>query len=124
MAQLLMMELVSKTTQRFKAGKLWQQVVQPFRQATGNNLNYPNFVASFGNNFMDVQSYHAVGMDLDRIFKISKKSKIVTFDKPSVISKSYNGTLDFPPHQWYKDRIGSVFDGYTDSELSSQLYLE
>ena len=122
MAQLLVMELVSKTTQRFKAGKLWQQVVQPFRQATGNNLNYPNFVASFGNNFMDVQSYHAVGVNLDRIFKISKKSKIVTFDKPSMISQSYNGTLDFPPHQWYKDRIGTVFDGYTDSDLNSQLY--
>jgi phosphatidate phosphatase LPIN len=124
MAQLLMMELVSKTTQRFKAGKLWQQVVQPFRQATNNDLNYPVFVAGFGNNYMDMQSYHAVGMDLDRIFKISKKSKIVTFDKPSMNSQFYNGELDFPPHQWYKERIGSEYDGYADSDLFSQLNSE
>mmetsp|Transcript_13872 Transcript_13872/g.34865 ORF Transcript_13872/g.34865 Transcript_13872/m.34865 type:complete len:481 (+) Transcript_13872:168-1610(+) len=121
MPQLLMMELVSKTTQRFKAGKLWQQVVQPFRQATNNDANYPVFVAGFGNNFMDMQSYHAVGMDLDRMFKISKKSKIVTFDKPSLNSEHRNGE-DFLSHQWYKERIGTEFDGYEDSNLISRLH--
>jgi len=123
MPQLLMMELVSKTTQRFKAGKLWQQVVQPFRQATNNDANYPVFIAGFGNNFMDMQSYHAVGMGLDRIFKISKKSRIVTFDKPSLTTESYNSD-DFPSHQWYKERIGTEFDGYEDSNLISRIYSE
>lgn len=119
--QLLMMELVSKTTQRFKAGKLWHQVVQPFRQATNNDPNFPVFIAGFGNNFMDMQSYHAVGMNLDRIFKISKKSQIVTFDKPNAISQCYNGELEFPPHQWYRDHMGTQFDGYTDSNLISRV---
>lgn len=119
--QLLMMELVSKTTQRFKTGTLLHQVVQPFRQATKNNQSSPVFIAGFGNNFMDMQSYHAVGMDLDRMFKIGKKSKIVTFDKPDAISQHYNGDLDFPPHQWYKDRMGTEFDGYTDANLIFRL---
>lgn len=119
--QLMMMELVSKTTQRFKAGKLWQQVVQPFRQANNNDPSSPVFIAGFGNNFMDVQSYHAVGMDLDKIFKISKRSQIVTFDKPNATTPSYHGALDFPPHQWFKDRIGTQFDGYTDSQLITRL---
>ena len=121
LSQLLIMELVSKTTQRFKSGKLWDQVVKPFRQAT-NDPNSPVFVAGFGNNFMDMQSYHAVGMDLHRMFKISKKSQIVNFDKSNVTTQSYNGDLDFPPHQWYKDRIGTKYDGYTDSRLISTLF--
>jgi len=119
--QVLKMELLSKTTQRFKAGMLWQQVVQPFRQATNNDPSSPVFVAGFGNNFMDMQSYHAVGMDLNRIFKISKKSQIVTFDTSSATSQLYDGELDFPPHQWYKDRIGTQYDGYTDLQLISRL---
>jgi phosphatidate phosphatase LPIN len=119
--QVLLMELVSKSTQRFKANKLWQQVVQPFRKATNNDLDSPVFIAGFGNNFMDVQSYHAVGMDLDRIFKISKRSQIVTFDKPDGVPQGYNGELDFPPHYFFKDRIGTAFDGYEDPHLISRL---
>lgn len=120
--QLLLMELVSKTTQKFKTGKLWQQIVQPFRRATNNDPDSPVFVAGFGNNFMDMQSYHAVGMDLDRIFKINKKSQIITFDKPNMTSPQSNSVeLAFHPHQWYKDRIGTKYDGYTDPRLISRL---
>eukprot|EP00535_Pseudo-nitzschia_heimii_P004857 CAMPEP_0197186406 /NCGR_PEP_ID=MMETSP1423-20130617/13854_1 /TAXON_ID=476441 /ORGANISM="Pseudo-nitzschia heimii, Strain UNC1101" /LENGTH=428 /DNA_ID=CAMNT_0042637717 /DNA_START=196 /DNA_END=1482 /DNA_ORIENTATION=- len=122
LSQLFIMELVSKTTQRFKSGKLWEQVVKPFRQATNNDPNSPVFVAGFGNNFMDMQSYHSVGMDLHRMFKISKKSQIVNFDKANVTTHSYNGDLDFLPHQWYEDRIGTRYDGYTDSRLISRLF--
>lgn len=71
---------------------------------------------------MDMQSYHAVGMDLDRIFKINKKSQIITFDKPNMTSPQSNSVeLAFHPHQWYKDRIGTKYDGYTDPRLISRL---
>lgn len=120
--QLLIMELVTKTTQRFKAGKLWKNVIQPFRKATKNDPNSPYFVAGFGNNFMDMQSYHAIGMDLNRIFKINKTSQIVTFDKENSTSQSSNGEFEFSSHQWYKDRIGTKYDGYTDSGLISRLF--
>jgi len=121
LSQLFVMELVSKTTQRFKAEKLWEQVVKPFRQAANNDPNFPVFVAGFGNSFMDMQSYHSVGMELHRMFKISKKSQIVNFDKPDMTFESYNGDLDFPPHQWYKDRMGTQYDGYTDPRLLLRL---
>ena len=119
--RVLMMEIINKNTNRFKAGKLWQHVVQPFRQAANNDVFYPIFIAGFGNNFMDMQSYHAVGMALNRIFKINARSEIVTFDNPNVTSQSYDGDLDFPTRQWFKDRIGTQFDGYTDPQLISQL---
>ncbi|VEU33634.1 unnamed protein product [Pseudo-nitzschia multistriata] len=119
--QLLIMEIVTKSTQKFKAKKLWDNVVQPFRKATNNDPKSPSFVAGFGNNFMDMQSYHAIGLDLDRIFKINKKSQIVTFDKENITSQNSNGDFSFPPHQWYKDRIGTKFDGYTDSELVDRI---
>jgi hypothetical protein len=54
MSQLVVMELLSKTTQKFKSGKLWKQVVQPFRRAT-NDPNTPFFVTGIGNTIMDVQ---------------------------------------------------------------------
>eukprot|EP00536_Pseudo-nitzschia_multiseries_P008700 jgi/Psemu1/257461/estExt_Genewise1Plus.C_2260016 len=120
--QLFMMELVTKSTQRFKATKLWEHVVQPFRKATNNDPMSPFFVAGFGNNFMDMQSYHAIGMNLRRIFKINKKSQIVAFDdKDNTTSRGSNGKFAFPAPQWYKDRIGTKFDGYTDSDLMSRL---
>lgn len=121
LSQLFVMELVSKTTQRFKAEKLWEQVVKPFRQAANNDPKSPFFIAGFGNSFMDMQSYHSVGMELHRLFKISKKSQIVNFDKSDINVESYDGDLNFLPHQWYKDRIGSQYDGYTDSRLISRL---
>jgi phosphatidate phosphatase PAH1 len=54
MSQLVVMELLSKTTQKFKSGKLWKQVVQPFRRAT-NDPKTPFFVTGIGNTIMDVQ---------------------------------------------------------------------
>lgn len=54
MSQLFMMETISKTTQKFKAGKLSKQVVQPFRSAT-NDVKSPFFVIGIGNTMMDVQ---------------------------------------------------------------------
>lgn len=139
MPKLLVMELVSHTTQKFKSGKLWQQVCKPFRQATNNDPNSPVFVAGFGNNLMDMQAYHAICMDISRIYKIDKKSQIVTFDKKingdggdgdgdgdgqggnkTSSSNVDDGDFTFPPHDWYKDRIGTEFNGYTDAKLLYQ----
>lgn len=53
-SQLLLMELVSKTTHHFKSETLWKQIVQPFRRATNKEVNQI-FVAGFGNTIMDMQ---------------------------------------------------------------------
>lgn len=95
LSQLMVMEVVSKSTHHFKSEMLWRQVVQPFRNARKPGGRRPNdqgngnanatttelFVAGFGNSWMDVQAYHSVGIRLSRIFKISEDSQIVTFDK-------------------------------------------
>merc|ERR1712232_1008499 len=124
------MELVSRTTQQFKSGTLWQQVVTPFRRANGvndddndngdNQNSAPFFVAGFGNNIMDMQAYHAIGIGLDRVFKIDKKSKIVAFDKKAEeANEGGDGFSEcrFPPEEWYEDRIGSEYDGYGDGKF-------
>jgi phosphatidate phosphatase PAH1 len=54
LSQLLLMELVSKSTHHFKSEMLWKQIVQPFRCAT-NDAIYNLFVAGFGNTVMDMQ---------------------------------------------------------------------
>lgn len=53
-SQLLLMELVSKTTHHFKSEILWKQIVQPFRKAN-NKRNDQLFLAGFGNTVMDMQ---------------------------------------------------------------------
>ncbi|KAG7364347.1 LNS2 lipin/Ned1/Smp2 domain containing protein [Nitzschia inconspicua] len=136
-SQLLVMELVSKTTHHFKSETLWKQIVQPFRRAT-NDANYELFFAGFGNTVMDMQAYHAVGMDLNRIFKINKRSEIVTFDKRSeyplhaiemsqlMIDNNTNNkntvSLKFPSRKWLKDRMGTVYSGYADPRLHAHLF--
>mmetsp|Transcript_8379 Transcript_8379/g.9755 ORF Transcript_8379/g.9755 Transcript_8379/m.9755 type:complete len:430 (-) Transcript_8379:235-1524(-) len=125
MSQLFMMEKISKTTQKFKAEKLSKQVIQPFRSAT-NDLKSPFFVIGIGNTMMDVQAYHAIGMDLNRIYMINKKSHIISFEGASTFEREDgdsdgDGILSFPPQQWYKGRIGAKFNGYTDPKLLSQL---
>mmetsp|Transcript_2369 Transcript_2369/g.2738 ORF Transcript_2369/g.2738 Transcript_2369/m.2738 type:complete len:505 (-) Transcript_2369:72-1586(-) len=143
-SNVLVMELISHTANEFKSKKLWQQVVQPFREANNNNnntdsnendTNHPTFVAGFGNNTRDMQAYHSIGMDLRRIYMIDKKSRIVIFDKKmedddknetdpatTVTTATNNRPTDFQSEQFYKDRIGTTFDeGYTDTKLMFQL---
>merc|ERR1712232_354125 len=108
----------------------WQQVVMPFRHANGigssngddenERRDTPFFVAGFGNNIMDMQAYHAIGIGLDRGFKIDKKSKIVAFDKKAEeANEGGDGFSEcrFPPEEWYEDRIGSEYDGYGDGKF-------
>jgi hypothetical protein len=80
-----------------------------------------------------VLAYHAIGMDLNRIFMIDKKSRIVTFEGTSTFERygsdgdgdsDGDGVFTFPPQQWYKGRMGAEFDGYTDPKLLSQLGAE
>lgn len=79
-------------------------------------------------------------MDLNRMFKINRRSEIVTFDKFSGNSSSSTkemshlmtddrnctGTTDkfflkFPSRRWFKDRMGTVYSGYADPRLLSIL---
>jgi hypothetical protein len=139
MSKVLMMEVITHSTNEFKSTKLWQQVVKPFREANANaknnnsNDSAPTFVAGFGNTSKDVQAYHAIGIDLDRIYMIDKKSKIVTFDKKidtdndnnnSITTRAPTNPMDdnfiFQPEKFYKDRIGTEFNGYTDAKLLYQ----
>ena len=61
------MELLTHSANEFKAKKLWQQLVEPFRAAAAagaadsesETASYPHFVAGFGNNNRDIQAYHA-----------------------------------------------------------------
>jgi phosphatidate phosphatase PAH1 len=129
--QLLLMELVSKTTHHFKSQTLWKQIVQPFRKAAKDD-DLLVFLAGFGNSMMDVMAYHSVGIHTTRLFKISKDSKIVTFDnkgsnnsktmmeeETAKLTTSNDGILNFRPHKWYKERIGTVYFGYSDPRLIS-----
>ena len=151
LAKVLAMEVLSKSTHTFKAGELERHVAGPFRRARArdhvleNNNNEGNsnrnesntMVAAFGNTLKDVQAYHKIGIDLNRIFMIDENSRIVTFDKPTPEPCGSNHEPNdteppegddgshFPPHSWYSDRIGTVFeDGYGDKNLRSFLKLE
>jgi hypothetical protein len=135
MSKVLMMEVISHSTNEFKSTKLWQQVVKPFREANAKNNNNdsaPTFVAGFGNTFKDVQAYHAIGIDLDRIYMIDKKSQIVSFDRKIDTDNDNNNSITcaaldptddnfiFQPEKFYKNRIGTEFNGYTDAKLLYQ----
>ncbi len=134
LAKVLSMEVLSKTSQAFKAGELETRIVRPFRRArecgfqegemtTQASKDCEIFVAAFGNNLNDVQAYHKTGMDLKKIFLIDKNSKIVTFDKETIDdTEPPRGEEGFPPHSWYKDRISTVFEnGYFDEKLRAYL---
>ena len=119
LAKVLSMEVLSKSSQAFKANELERHIAGPFRRATEVELDFKMFVAAFGNNLNDVQAYHKSGVDLDKIFLIDKNSKIVTFqaddNEPPLREEG------FPPHSWYNDRISAVFQGYCDTKLHSFL---
>ncbi|KAL3940882.1 MAG: hypothetical protein SGARI_000808 [Bacillariaceae sp.] len=86
---------------------------------------------------MDMQAYHAVGMELARMFQINKKSEIVTFDKQlSGNATSHDNdtscllttdknkkriSLQFQPRRWFKERIGTIYSGYNDPKLLALL---
>lgn len=129
--QLLMMELISMNTHHFKAEMLWKQVVQPFQQVS--NGSSPIFLAGLGNTIMDVQAYHMVGIDLGKIYLIDKKSQISGFDKnlnqswkkltsTSSEDRFIPSTIRAPMSRgWYKSRMGSTFQGYSDPNLLSHV---
>jgi len=136
LAKVLSMEVLSKTTQAFKAGELETHIVGPFQRARECKCEFQKgeitnetskdcgiFVAAFGNNLNDVQAYHKIGMDLNKIFLIDKNSTIVTFDKEVIDDNGPpRGEEGFPPHSWYKDRISTIFDdGYFDKKLRTFL---
>ena len=77
MAEVLMMELVSHSVHEFKASTLTTHVVQPFRQVGVNRI----FVAGVGNSLMDMQAYHAAGMEPHQMYMIDKQSTIYCLDK-------------------------------------------
>ena len=83
---------------------------------------------------MDMQAYHAVGMELARMFQINRRSEIVTFDKYPPNASDYEKScrlttgkknkkvlLQFQPRRWFKDRIGTIYSGYNDPKLLALL---
>jgi phosphatidate phosphatase PAH1 len=152
LVRVLAMEVLSKSTQAFKAGELEKHIAGPFRRCCArsrndndnSNSNHKDsvFVAAFGNNLNDVQAYHKIGVDLDKIFMIDKHSRIVTFGKwnnasantttnastnaltnaPPSRERHGDDESSFPSHSWYKDCIETVFEnGYSDKNLRSLL---
>ena len=154
-----LMEAFSRTTHHFKAETILRNVVEPFQRATNEAKkthdegtekepsvlsSAPFFLAGFGNTLMDIRAYHAVGVEVDRLFLINKQSKIVTFDKEHALfdrrqnrQNSNNRISDTPSNEtvrmdgifisvtfrhqdWYKQRIGRSFDGYNDGTLISR----
>ena len=142
LARVLAMEVLSKSTQAFKAGELEKHIAGPFRRCCArnndnndninSNSNHKNsvFVAAFGNNLNDVQAYHKIGVDLEKIFMIDKNSRIVTFGKrnnastnaPPPRERDGDDESSFPSHSWYKDCTETIFEnGYSDKNLRSLL---
>ena len=116
LAKVLSMEVLSKTAQAFKAGELDKHIAGPFQRARQCDQSNPTesiFVAAFGNNLNDVQAYHKIGVDLDRIFVIDKNQS----------NESTNEEEDgFPPHSWYSNLMSTVFEnGYSDDKLNELL---
>lgn len=130
--ELLIMELVSKKTHKFKAEILWKHVVEPFRRA---GLTHP-FQAAFGNTYLDVQAYSMVAVPLTRTYLI-KKQQIHSFDgydggdddddelmtlklENQGTSTSWGSEM---PREWYKRKMGSMFSGYADPRLQQHVML-
>lgn len=121
------MEVLSRTAQAFKAGELEKHIAGPFRRAHQqcfeSNQNRNLFVAAFGNNFNDVQAYHKIGIDLDRIFVIDKNSHIATFQKTN--ESTITNEEGFPPHSWYRDRLSTISEeGYCDEKIFELLGID
>ena len=127
LAKVLSMEVLSKTAQAFKAGELEKHIAGPFRRARfaegQSDQNESVFVAAFGNNFNDVQAYHKIGVDLDRIFVIDKNSHIATFQKTN--DSTTTNEEGFLPHSWYIDRLSTnLEDGYSNEKLYELLGID
>jgi hypothetical protein len=104
LAQMLYMEIYSKNAHEFKAKALQEHVIQPFK-ALG--VERP-LQAGFGNTLMDMQAYHAAGIELSQIFWIDKQSVIYCLDAASVVV--------LERHEYMMAR-GSTFEGYRDHKL-------
>lgn len=127
MSQLLIMELITRTTHNFKAEQLWKYVTMPFRLA-GLPKDKQVFAAAFGNTMMDVQAYDMVGVPFDRIFLL-ENSKILAFGSDSnsnteqefvnLTETKYASDSWGPeiPHSWYRARVCRIFATYGDPEL-------
>ncbi|GMH63784.1 hypothetical protein TrST_g12047 [Triparma strigata] len=72
----LITELVKKNPNEFKADVLRRQIVLPFA-AAGRVKENKLFIAGFGNKLTDMKAYSEVGMSLDNIFIIDKKSSML-----------------------------------------------
>jgi len=84
------MELVSHSVHWFKASLLWNQIVSRFRAVASEETKDRNvFLAGFGNSAMDMKAYHMVGMDLDQIYWIDRKSRISCLDGQTTVEDVY-----------------------------------
>lgn len=81
LSNVLVTELVTKSTHEYKSDTLMRQIVLPFA-AAGKNMNSSQlFLAGFGNKDTDAKAYGLAGIRQQDIFIINKKSELVCKDK-------------------------------------------
>jgi hypothetical protein len=113
LTQMLFMELIHKSANEFKKEAIQRHVVRPF-QTLGVTVT---FSAAFGNTLMDMEAYHAAGMDLHSIYLVDKQSRIFCLD-----GKNLGGTkVVVDRHEFYLLSRGSNFYGYKDQKLLTHI---
>ncbi|GKY92366.1 hypothetical protein MPSEU_000207500 [Mayamaea pseudoterrestris] len=110
--RMMLMELLYKSANEFKLEALQRYVVGPF-QALGATVR---FSAAFGNTTMDMEAYHAAGMDLHSIYLIDSQSRIFCLD-----GKDHNTKVVVDRNEFYLLARGSSFHGYRDRRLLSHI---
>lgn len=107
--EVLFMELVSHSVHEFKLKSLLKHVTQVFAKSGASNV----FLAGIGNSLMDMQAYHAAGLDLERIYLIDKESTIYCLN--NIDAQVPTEVSDFLLAR------GTRFDGYHDENFLAQI---
>jgi len=138
LAEVLYMELVTKSVHEFKHQAIESNIMRPFRQVGASDKHV--LLAGFGNTLMDMQAYHMAGLELSQIYLIDKTSKICCLDYHSTMAANgqpnndhssdeqliptpNEGTTDDRPrrgwlhHDFLWRSRGSLFQGYHDDQL-------
>ena len=140
LAQVLYMELVTKSVHEFKHQAIESNIMRPFRQVGACDKHV--LLAGFGNTLMDMQAYHMAGLELSQIYLIDKTSKICCLDYHSTMAAANGQTIihHHPPsseqltkqnevttddrprrgwlhHDFLRRSRGSLFEGYQDDQL-------
>ena len=107
LAEIMEMELISQSVNKFKLSALEYQIIRPFQLVGGSNP----LRAGIGNSLMDMQAYSEAGIHLSGCYLIGKDSIIFCLDNESHQDSTGQGRSRFLSAR------GTRFIGYNDEKL-------